>query len=147
MNIVPYSRFVQNYESFLTFLNNIDDNENNSLNFKIIETAKDKLWTNRSRDQSRLDTKQRAGVFFYEKSSIFPLHLSQKSYFFYHKPTLVTCLHLFKNYVYRIIDLSECKLSKITMVQVCIKGKSFSATIFKYGSKTTYHNQLHVHVA
>ena len=36
---------------------------------------------NRSRDQSRLDTKQRAGFFFYKKSSIFPLDLSEKAIF------------------------------------------------------------------
>ena len=56
------------------------------------EPAKD----NRSRDQSRLDAKQRAGPFFYEKSSIFPLYLSEKA-IFHHKPTLVTGFRPFKN--------------------------------------------------
>ena len=34
-----------------------------------------------SRDQSRLDMKQRAGFFFYKKSSIFPLDFSGKAIF------------------------------------------------------------------
>ena len=34
-----------------------------------------------NRDQSRLDMKQRAGFFFYKKSSIFPLDLSEKANF------------------------------------------------------------------
>ena len=55
-----------------------------------------RLRTNCSRDQSRLDTKQWAGPFFYGKSSIFPLYLSEKANF-YHRPTLVTWFCLLEN--------------------------------------------------
>ena len=40
-----------------------------------------KITANRRRDKSRLDSKQRADPFFYEKSSIFPLYLSEKAIF------------------------------------------------------------------
>ena len=40
--------------------------------------------------------------FFFEKSSYFPLYLSEKAY--YHKPTLVTWCRLFKNQTTELIE-------------------------------------------
>ena len=86
------------------------------------ETAKDNGQTAAGISYDFIDTKQWAGFFFYEKSSIFPLYLS----IFYHKPTLVT----FPTNQCWISKTklpnwpkSECKLWKFTTVQVRVMVK------------------------
>ena len=57
-----------------------------------------KRWpANRSRDQSRLDTKQRAGRFSSTRNLQYSLWIALKKLFFDHKPTPVTWFRLFKN--------------------------------------------------
>ena len=104
------------------------------------ETAKDNGQTAAGISYDFIDTKQWAGFFFFEKSSIFPLYLS----IFYHKPTLVT----FTTNQCWISKTklpnwpkSECKIVKIYNGTGSRNGKGFSATK-KYGSKTTNHSQL-----
>ena len=86
-----------------------------------------------------LDTKKGASAFFYEKSSIFPLYLSQKAIFTInqHKSLDSNCPKA------KLLNWpkSECKFWTFTTEQVRVMGKAFLATKI-YGSKTTSHSQL-----
>ena len=87
-----------------------------------------KRWpANRSRDQPRLYTKQRAGRFSSTRNLQYSLWISLKKLFFDHKPTPVTWFRLFKTKLPNR-PKSECKLWKFTTVKVGVIGEGFLAT-------------------
>ena len=90
------------------------------------ETAKDNRQTAAGISESLLHMKQRAGFFFYKKSSIFPFGSLWKSYF------LTTNQHQSLDSVCSETKLqnnpkSDCKLWKFIMLQVGVLGEGFSA--------------------